>query len=201
MASVRNVPGVALYMTSLTQVRTLLATSPHFARVRRPPPAHAHTSVLPSLTSQGNLIAGATTRVCVGFLLNPFSVLKARFEVRLRRVSHLRAHTRRRATYTHTRAWAALLSPSCASARTSCCAASSRRPSAMRRTRACSSSSMRESNARQVFFYLCFSAPDPISRVWRSGRVPSGIRCPRIRYTRVRRRVRGRDRDNGDSSV
>lgn len=38
-------------------------------------------SVLPKLTNQGNLLAGAVTRVAVGFLLNPFSVLKARFEV------------------------------------------------------------------------------------------------------------------------
>jgi solute carrier family 25 protein 38 len=34
------------------------------------------------LTSSGNLLAGATTRVAVGFALNPFSVLKARYEVR-----------------------------------------------------------------------------------------------------------------------
>jgi hypothetical protein len=40
------------------------------------------SSVLPTLTSHGNLIAGAVARVSVGFLLNPFSVLKARFEVR-----------------------------------------------------------------------------------------------------------------------
>jgi solute carrier family 25 protein 38 len=34
------------------------------------------------LTSSGNLLAGATTRIAVGFALNPFSVLKARYEVR-----------------------------------------------------------------------------------------------------------------------
>ena len=39
-------------------------------------------SVLPKLSSQGNLLAGAVTRVAVGFILNPFSVIKARFEVR-----------------------------------------------------------------------------------------------------------------------
>jgi len=77
---VRNVPGVALYMTSLTQMRTFLARSPYFAHVRRQSGSGENVSVLPSLTSQGNLIAGATTRVAVGFLLNPFSVLKARFE-------------------------------------------------------------------------------------------------------------------------
>jgi len=77
---VRNVPGVALYMTSLTQLRIFLARSQYFAHVRRQSGSGENVSVLPSLTSQGNLIAGATTRVAVGFLLNPFSVLKARFE-------------------------------------------------------------------------------------------------------------------------
>jgi solute carrier family 25 protein 38 len=56
-----------------------MAMSPYFARVQNS--SATSTSVLPSLTKQGNLIAGATARVAVGFLLNPFSVLKARFEV------------------------------------------------------------------------------------------------------------------------
>lgn len=56
-----------------------MAMSPYFARVQSS--SATSTSVLPSLTKQGNLIAGATARVAVGFLLNPFSVLKARFEV------------------------------------------------------------------------------------------------------------------------
>lgn len=74
---------MALYMTSLTQMRTFLARSPYFAHVRRQSNGGPgdNVSVLPSLTSQGNLLAGATTRVAVGFLLNPFSVIKARFEV------------------------------------------------------------------------------------------------------------------------
>ncbi|KIM45763.1 hypothetical protein M413DRAFT_440802 [Hebeloma cylindrosporum] len=75
----RNVPGVAMYMTSLTQLRTFMARSPYFAHIKRYPDGR-NGSVLPSLTSQGNLLAGATTRVAVGFVLNPFSVLKARFE-------------------------------------------------------------------------------------------------------------------------
>jgi solute carrier family 25, member 38 len=81
-----NVPGVAMYMTSLTQLRTLMAQSPYFAHIKKSPDGagtNCNGSVLPSLTSQGNLLAGATTRVTVGFVLNPFSVLKARFEVRL----------------------------------------------------------------------------------------------------------------------
>ncbi|KAJ7047847.1 solute carrier family 25 member 38 [Mycena alexandri] len=80
-ALARNIPGVALYMTSLTQLRTVMATSPYFSPVRSPDSKNA--SVLPKLTSQGNLLAGATTRVAVGFLLNPFSVLKARYESNL----------------------------------------------------------------------------------------------------------------------
>jgi solute carrier family 25 protein 38 len=55
-----------------------MATSPYFSHVH----ISKNVSVLPSLNSQGNLIAGATTRLAVGFVLNPFSVLKARFEVR-----------------------------------------------------------------------------------------------------------------------
>jgi len=71
-------------MTSLTQLRTFLARSTYFAHVKKYPAGQAankNGSVLPSLTMQGNLMAGATTRVAVGFLLNPISVLKARFEV------------------------------------------------------------------------------------------------------------------------
>jgi solute carrier family 25 protein 38 len=60
-----------------------MATSPYFSQVRKQsrPESSNHGSVLPTLTSEGNLVAGATARVGVGFLLNPFSVLKARFEV------------------------------------------------------------------------------------------------------------------------
>lgn len=74
----RNVPGVALYMTSLTQLRTVMATTPYFQKTASTQGTH---SVLPKLTVQGNLLSGATARVAVGFLLNPVSVLKARFEV------------------------------------------------------------------------------------------------------------------------
>jgi hypothetical protein len=35
------------------------------------------------LNSQGNLIAGAIARTWVGFLLNPVTVIKARYEVSL----------------------------------------------------------------------------------------------------------------------
>jgi solute carrier family 25 protein 38 len=68
-------------MTGLSQVRGFMAVSPIFAAVRKYDPER-HSSVLPVLTGSGNLLAGATTRVAVGFALNPFSVLKARYEVR-----------------------------------------------------------------------------------------------------------------------
>ncbi|KAL0949092.1 hypothetical protein HGRIS_009183 [Hohenbuehelia grisea] len=80
---VRNVPGVALYFTTLTQLRGIMATSPYFVIVRQKVSngqGSGNASVLPKLSNQGNLLAGATTRVGVGFILNPFSVLKARFE-------------------------------------------------------------------------------------------------------------------------
>ncbi|KAG6864388.1 hypothetical protein C0991_009993 [Blastosporella zonata] len=61
-------------------MRAFMATSPYFAAVRVHTRDARNSSVLPTLTSTGNLLAGATTRVGVGFLLNPFSVLKAQFE-------------------------------------------------------------------------------------------------------------------------
>ena len=76
----RNVPGVALYFTGLNQFRTFLATSPYFAPLRAPGSSYS-TSTLPKLTAQGNLLAGALTRTTVGLILNPFSVVKARYEV------------------------------------------------------------------------------------------------------------------------
>ncbi|KAI0314729.1 solute carrier family 25 member 38 [Amylostereum chailletii] len=77
----RNIPGIALYMTGLTQLRTFMATSPLFQRL--PPPGTSASSVLPTLSPTGNLIAGAAMRVAVGFVLNPISVLKARYESNL----------------------------------------------------------------------------------------------------------------------
>lgn len=83
MTITRNVPGVALYFTSLNHVRTVLATTPYFAVVPLEQTRASSGSVLPKLSKWGNLLAGATARVAVGTLLNPFAVLKARYEVRL----------------------------------------------------------------------------------------------------------------------
>lgn len=82
----RNVPGVALYFYTLQSLRQGMTTIPYFA-----PPTSNTTgsgSVLPKLSTQANLLAGATSRVAVGFLLNPITVIKARYEVRTR--VHLR---------------------------------------------------------------------------------------------------------------
>ncbi|KAI0662843.1 solute carrier family 25 member 38 [Cubamyces menziesii] len=76
----RNVPGVALYFTGLNQFRAFLATSAYFAPLRAPSTSSYSSSTLPKLTAQGNMLAGAVTRVAVGIVLNPFSVLKARYE-------------------------------------------------------------------------------------------------------------------------
>lgn len=76
----RNVPGVALYMSSLTQLRYWMATRLPYFRAAQQADLSTSGSVLPKLNSQGNLIAGAVARVSVGFLLNPLSVLKARYE-------------------------------------------------------------------------------------------------------------------------
>lgn len=55
---IRNVPGVALYMSSLNHVRSLMVKAPFFAvhdSARKP----SSSSALPVLTIQGNLLAGA----------------------------------------------------------------------------------------------------------------------------------------------
>ncbi|OCH87138.1 solute carrier family 25 member 38 [Obba rivulosa] len=88
----RNIPGVALYFTGLNHVRSILANSPYFAAVRAPSSGLPQThrgSVLPRLTNQGNLLAGVTTRVVVGAALNPFAVLKARYESNLYSYSNI----------------------------------------------------------------------------------------------------------------
>lgn len=87
----RAVPGVSLYMTSLTHMRAFMTRSPVFVEHVPGSISSVQGSVLPKLSNHGNLLAGAVTRVGVGFMLNPFSVLKARFEVSTRSAinSHL----------------------------------------------------------------------------------------------------------------
>lgn len=68
-----------MYFAGMNQVRTMLARTPYFSVTGTERTSSG--SVLPKLNKQGNLIAGACTRVAVGALLNPFTVLKARYEV------------------------------------------------------------------------------------------------------------------------
>ncbi|KAF8313389.1 mitochondrial carrier [Clavulina sp. PMI_390] len=75
---IRNVPGVALYFYCLQGMRSSMATMPMFSV--QAPPSSSRLSVLPKLSPTGNLLAGAVARVSVGFVLNPFTLLKARFE-------------------------------------------------------------------------------------------------------------------------
>ncbi|KZS94048.1 mitochondrial carrier [Sistotremastrum niveocremeum HHB9708] len=72
----RNVPGIAVYFSTLQKIRGVMSRTTYFSI----PQTSRSTTTLPTISSQGNLIAGATTRVVIGIILNPFSVLKARFE-------------------------------------------------------------------------------------------------------------------------
>lgn len=99
----RNVPGVAAYFYLLSEIRYGLARTGFFASSRGAPlptsaptpsspspnsppivgdsPSPNKASALPRLSSQGNLAAGAIARTAVGFVLNPFTVIKSRYEV------------------------------------------------------------------------------------------------------------------------
>lgn len=82
-----NVPGVALYFYTLSSIRTELSYLPFFQSTNIPTAAQSTTntnrSTLVKLSVPGNLIAGAIARTSVGFILNPITVLKARYEVSL----------------------------------------------------------------------------------------------------------------------
>ncbi|KZT53384.1 mitochondrial carrier [Calocera cornea HHB12733] len=75
----RNVPGVAVYFYALQTIRTQMTKMPHFAAAPSVLQVSG-TTVLPKLSREGDLIAGAVARVSLGVLLNPFTVIKARFE-------------------------------------------------------------------------------------------------------------------------
>lgn len=74
-----NVPGVAIYFYALSTIRTELSLIPYFQN--QSDPSSSSQSALVRLSSQGNLVAGAIARTSVGFVLNPITVLKARYEV------------------------------------------------------------------------------------------------------------------------
>jgi len=146
-----NVPGVALYFTSLTYLRSIMTKSPYFSAHQRHN-LDSSKSVLPKLSSQGNLIAGATARVGVGFILNPFSVLKARFEVStgLSAAMFPVVLMLRRVSCMHTIVYPALWFPSPVWESLNFSGGLLHRHCGMRHMPVCSSSCTRVSNARQV---------------------------------------------------
>ncbi|KAG8851972.1 hypothetical protein FRB96_008987 [Tulasnella sp. 330] len=73
----RNVPGVAIYFYSLQALRQRLTQVSTFGVITVD---KSNPSALPKLSPQGNLVSGVVARLGVGLLLNPFSVMKARFE-------------------------------------------------------------------------------------------------------------------------
>lgn len=92
-------------MTGLTHLRSFIARSPRFSIKKV---QNNTKTVLPKLSNSGNLLAGATARIAVGLVLNPFSVVKARLEVCLIHldISYFMAAITNlgRAGYTRTRA-------------------------------------------------------------------------------------------------
>jgi hypothetical protein len=79
----RNVPGQALYLTSVQQVRNAIGrVMPSFALTKDA--AGERLTTLVKLTATGNLVAGAVTRTAIGLVVNPLTVVKARYEVRER---------------------------------------------------------------------------------------------------------------------
>jgi solute carrier family 25 protein 38 len=87
----RNVPGVAMYFYSVSEIRALLAHSavPYLSfstadnatnAASNASSSNSKHSTLARLTVTGNLVSGAVARVAVGFLLSPITIVKARFE-------------------------------------------------------------------------------------------------------------------------
>ncbi|CAD6947171.1 unnamed protein product [Tilletia caries] len=86
---IRNVPGVALYFWSVTELRAFLARSsiPVLSPARNSALSAlgsgsgvGSSSTLPKLGTPGNLVSGAVARVTVGFILCPVTVIKTRYE-------------------------------------------------------------------------------------------------------------------------
>ncbi|WOO77922.1 Mitochondrial glycine transporter [Vanrija pseudolonga] len=76
---VRNVPGVAIYFYMLSSIRYELGRVPFFKTVVESTDGKKR-SALSKLSATGNLVAGAVARTSVGFVLNPVTIIKARFE-------------------------------------------------------------------------------------------------------------------------
>jgi solute carrier family 25, member 38 len=74
--------GSALYFTSLNTLRQLVAnnTASKAPSYSVTAPSSSSSSVLPKLSSTGNLLTGATARVFAGLILMPVTVIKVRYE-------------------------------------------------------------------------------------------------------------------------
>lgn len=69
---------MALYFYMLSSIRAELSRLPAFSNTL---PADAkRRTALSKLSASGNLVAGAVARTSVGFVLNPITILKARYE-------------------------------------------------------------------------------------------------------------------------
>lgn len=77
----RNVPGVAAYFYTLNEVRWLVAKwqVPGLSTLDTSTRTH-RSSTLARLSSTGNIVTGALARVTIGLILNPISIVKARYE-------------------------------------------------------------------------------------------------------------------------
>ena len=82
----RNVPGVAAYFYTLNEMRWYVAkwqipllSIPGATSMS----LSGGTSTMARLSSAGNIITGALARVSIGLLLNPMSIIKARYESNL----------------------------------------------------------------------------------------------------------------------
>lgn len=81
-----------MYFYSLSAIRGYMTSLPFFSIPINPSiststlnsisqTSRAANTALVKLSPQGNLLAGAVGRTAVGFILNPITVLKARYEV------------------------------------------------------------------------------------------------------------------------
>lgn len=82
----RNVPGVAAYFYTINEIRWLVAKwqipmlSISGVTTMK---LSGSTSTMARLSSTGNIITGALARVSIGLVLNPMSIIKARYESNL----------------------------------------------------------------------------------------------------------------------
>lgn len=77
-SAMRTSIGSALYLSMLNLMRTFIAQRDN--SLSDVPAVFSHSSKLPQLSIQANLITGAVARGTVGYLTMPITVLKVRFE-------------------------------------------------------------------------------------------------------------------------